>query len=530
MSDESVLRGARPESPGRRYAQAWLSALIDSSEDAIVSKTLDGIVTTWNRGAEKIFGYSTAEMVGRPITTIIPPDRLAEETMILTRLRRGERVDHFQTVRKRKDGALIDISVTISPIKDEDGRVIGASKIARDITLWRRAHEELTLAKDTAERATELAELARAEAEAANRSKDYFLSVLSHELRTPLTPVLGVIGLLEKDSTLPAAVRDQLGLIRRNIETEVRLVDDLLDLTRISRGKISLQFEVLDAHEVVRSVLESFRPQMEERALALTVALRAKESHVWADAQRLGQVVSNLLSNAIKFTPAEGSLSVRTANEGDSLVLEVADSGVGIEPKALPRIFEPFEQGEQSQSRRFGGLGLGLAIVKSLIDLHRGSVSATSPGRDQGSVFSLRLPTAPAARPPQLHSGDDRLPKSRRCRVLLVEDHDDTRQVIGMLLASFGCEVLTAGSVKEAAAQGQKHEFDLVICDFGLPDGTGVDVLRSLKRDPPIRAIAMSGFGQDEDFRRSKEAGFALHLTKPVSLERLHRAVLETAP
>ena len=315
-------------------AQARLAAIIESSDDAIVSKTLDGIVKTWNKGAERIFGWTAEEVVGKPITIIIPPDRLDEEPRILARLRAGERVDHFETVRQTKDGRLINVSVTISPIRDHAGNVIGASKIGRDITLQKRFQQELMAARDAAERAKALAdeakrvaERAKEEAETANRAKDHFLSVLSHELRTPLTPVLATVNLMEKDAAVPAHLAEQVAMIRRNVETEARLVDDLLDLTRIARGKVQLHYEVVDAHAVLRNVIQMFQSEMDEKSLAVTLSLRAKRFHVWADPGRFQQVLLNLLSNAVKFTPEDGSVTVRTGNENGTIKIEIIEHG-----------------------------------------------------------------------------------------------------------------------------------------------------------------------------------------------------------
>src|SRR5688572_17787498 len=327
----------------RQEAQSRLAAIVESSDDAIVSKTLDGIVRTWNRGAERIFGYSAEEMVGRPIQTIIPPDRQEEEPRILERLRRGERVDHFETIRRRKDGTQIEVSVTISPIRSRDGQVVGASKIARDITPQKDFQRQLQAAKEVAE--------------AASRAKDHFLSVLSHELRTPLTPVLATLSLMEQRGGLTPELRAEIEMLRRNVEAEARLVDDLLDLTRISRGKIQLHFEIVDAHAAVRNTLTMFQPDIDAKSLEASVALRAREHHVWADPGRLQQILMNLVSNAIKFTPEGGTITVRSANHADGrLGIEVRDNGVGLDPAAVERLFEPFEQGDQGTSRQFGGL------------------------------------------------------------------------------------------------------------------------------------------------------------------------------
>ena len=511
-----------PPSTSHVEAQARLAAIIESSDDAIVSKTLEGVIQTWNKGAERIFGWTADEVIGKPITIIIPPDRQEEEPQILARLRVGERVDHFETIRQTKDGRRIHVSVTISPIRDHTGRVIGVSKVARDVTLQKEFQQRLVAARVAAEEA-------QAAAEQANRAKDHFLSVLSHELRTPLTPVLGALGLIEQDATIPPHLAEQISMIRRNVETEARLVDDLLDLTRIARGKVRLHYEVVDAHAVLRNVIVMFQRDIDEKGLTVAVALRARRFHVWADPGRFQQMLLNLLSNAVKFTPADGSITVRTGNEDGRIEIDVIDTGVGIEPDVLPRLFQPFEQGEQTISREFGGLGLGLSIVKSLAELHKATITATSGGKGEGATFTLRLdtvtpPESPGAREPVAGTA------AKAYRVLLVEDHTDTRNVMSKLLASFGCVVTTAGTVKEAVAATERQAFDLLLSDIGLPDGSGLDVMRHLAaRSSQVKGIALSGFGQDDDLRRSHEAGFATHLTKPVNLHVLQEAIRKVA-
>lgn len=490
-----------------------LAAIIESSDDAIISKTLQGIIRTWNLGAERIFGWKAHEVIGKPITIIIPPDRQAEEPEILAKIQRGERIDHFETQRLTKDGKLIDISVTISPVRDRNGQIVAASKIARDVSLQRQFQSELQKAKE--------------EAEHANRSKDQFLSVLSHELRTPLTPVLAEMSFLEEMSDLPEPIRNTISMIRRNVETEARLVDDdLLDLTRISRGKLKLRFEAIDLNEAIRAVVTMVQSQIDRKAIKLTIALRAQQHFVWADPGRLQQVLLNLLSNALKFTPEGGSISVRSENEGEDHLVQVnvADSGVGIEPEMMSRLFTAFEQG--SKSRRLGGLGLGLSIAKSLIELHEGSIHAASAGLNQGTCMSLELPTT--SREPQKSAtnkagqGDGKL---KGFRILLVEDHRDTRVVMTRLLESIGCKVISAGSVHEALDEAGQNDFDLLISDIGLPDGTGMDILGRLDKEKRIPAIALSGFGQEEDLLRSRDAGFEAHLTKPINFQALRETV-----
>jgi len=505
------------DSEQRAVTQARLAAIIESSDDAIVSKTLEGVITSWNAGAERIFGWTAEEVIGKPITILIPEERLEEEPAILARMRRGERVDHFETVRRTKDGRLIDVSVTISPVRDDKGRVVGISKIARDVTLQKRFTQELKAAKAAADQARE-------EAEAANRAKDHFLSVLSHELRTPLTPVLAAVSLMEQDATVPPHLAEQVAMIRRNVETEARLVDDLLDLTRIARGKVRLHFEVVDAHAIVRNVVSMFQHEIDAKSLTLAVALHAKKHHVWVDPGRFQQVLLNLVSNAVRFTPDGGSITLRTSNENGVVKIEVIDTGVGIEPAVLPRLFNAFEQGGHGATRRFGGLGLGLSIVKSLVEMHKASISVTSEGGGKGSTFTLRVDSVPATQGDVPAAGPDAEARTPR-RVLLVEDHADTRQVLAALLTRLGCVVTPTGSVREAIEAADRQSFDLLVSDIGLPDGTGHDVMRHIAARHNLKGIALSGYGQDEDLRRSREAGFVTHLTKPVNLQALHEVI-----
>ncbi len=499
--------------PGLAEAQAKLAAIVESSDDGIVGKTLEGVVTSWNQGAERIFGYSAQEMLGTHINRIIPDDRQHEEPMILGKIRSGQRVDHFETIRRRKDGRFINVSVTISPIRDAMGKIIGASKIARDITQQKQIEAELKKAKDAAEEA--------------NRAKDQFLSVLSHELRTPLTPILAAMSYLEQQPNLPEELRSQLGMLRRNVETEARLVDDLLDLTRIAKGKIRLHYEVVDVHEAVRMAIGMVQPEIDAKRLEVSTALRATQHHVWADAGRLQQVFLNLLSNAVKFTPEEGVISVRTSTDemNGKTRVEISDNGMGIEPDMLGRLFNSFEQSDRS--RRLGGLGLGLAISKSLVEMHHGSIKAASGGPGKGATFTVEFRTIAASSMPASGAAKPLAPLEYPCRVLLVEDHLDTRKVMVRLLRSFGCSVIEASSVAEALAAGRREEFDLLLSDIGLPDGTGMQIMRELRTMKNIKGIAVSGFGQDEDLARSREAGFETHLIKPVNMQTLRETIMK---
>ena len=517
-SDDRAAPHASPDNSVlhlRDVAQARLAAIVESSDDAIVSKTLDGVITSWNAGAQRIFGYTPEEAIGKSIVMLMPPDRVEDEPKILQRLRRGERVEHFETVRVTKDGRQIEVSVTISPLRDGTGRIVGASKIARDISLQKTFQRELQRAKEAAE--------------SANRAKDHFLSILSHELRTPLTPALAALGLMERRGDLNPQLREEIDMVRRNVETEARLVDDLLDLTRISRGKLELRMEVVDVHAIARHVLATFQQEIDAKGLESSVALRAREHFVWGDANRLQQVFMNLLSNAIKFSPEGGTVSIRSANPVDGrLHIEARDTGIGMDAQTLARIFQPFEQGEQTTSRHFGGLGLGLSISRSLVEMHGGRITATSEGPGRGSSFVVELGSfaegAERDRPQQQPASAAN--KLSGLRVLLLEDHVDTRQIMTRLLGTFGCDVTAVGTVREAMALGETGNYDLLVSDIGLPDGSGIDVMRHFRqRRQDIKGIALSGFGQPDDLRRSREAGFETHLIKPVNLRALESVI-----
>lgn len=506
---EALRQRTEPE-----LLQARLAAIVESTDDAVVSKNLDGVIRTWNVGAERIFGWKADEVIGRPINLIIPPDRQHEETEILRRLRRGERIDHFETLRVAKDGRLVDVSVTISPVRNAAGALVAASKIARDITQQKQILRELSAAKE--------------EAENANHAKDHFLMRLSHELRTPLTPVLAELSFLEASGTLPEAIAPRLAMLRRNIETEARLVDDLLDLSRIANGKLQLHYEVVDLHQAVRSAMTMIHTGMEAQEQELVLGLRATQHKVWGDPGRLQQILLNLLSNAVKFTPRGGQIAIRSSNDdtGDTVRIEVSDSGIGIAPEALPLLFQSFEQ--VGRGGQFGGLGLGLAISNTLATIHNGKINASSPGVDQGATFTLELPTTTVPEPARQVPNRTRL-DGTGLRVLLVEDHIDTRDVMARLLQGLGCSVQVAGSVREAIEFGSSGGFDVLLCDLGLPDGSGLDVMRQLRATTRIRGMALSGFGHENDVERSLAAGFEKHITKPINFLALQEAVLSLA-
>ena len=355
-----------------------LAAIVSSSDDAIVSKDLNGIIQTWNRGAERIFGYTADEVIGKSITIIIPEDRLDEETEVLRRIRAGLSVEHFETIRKHKDGTLLNISLTVSPVKTHDGRVVGASKIARDVT------EQMRL---------------RAAAEEASRMKDEFLAVLSHELRTPLNTVLGYARMLRQDQDdgrMPEEMRRRaLDALERNADTLSRLVNDVLDTSRVVTGKLRLVFETCAMDQLIEEAIETVRPAAEVKDVSIDRHLE-RNIAVMGDRDRLLQVVWNLLSNAVKFTPPGGSIAVNARKESGVVEIAVADTGVGIRAVDLPFVFQRFWQAHTGVSREFGGLGIGLALARHLVELHGGTIRAESLGVGQGATFTVSLPTAGA--------------------------------------------------------------------------------------------------------------------------------------
>ncbi|HEY2569106.1 MAG TPA: HAMP domain-containing protein [Candidatus Udaeobacter sp.] len=368
----------------------------------------------------------------------------------------------------------------------------------------------------------ELAEKARS-----NMAKDQFLAMLSHELRTPLTPVLASALALESQPALPAEIQDALQMIRRNVELEARLIDDLLDLTRIDRGKVQLNFEVVDAHSLLQNALDICQAEIDRKQLTRSLHLSAQKVYLQADPARLQQIFWNLINNAVKFTPKNGSISISTSNDLDGqLCVEIADNGLGIEPESLPKIFDAFEQGGRTQ---LGGLGLGLAISKRLVEAHKGTITAQSGGRNKGATFTLVFPTREKVEarlaPPEVPA----VPARHTKRILLVEDHEDTNRSLTNLLRRRGYQVHSALNFQSALDLSAKENFDVLISDLALPDGNGMDLIRTLQSTRPVFGIALTGFGMEEDIRRGREAGFQHHLVKPIDLNKLDRLIQENA-
>lgn len=415
----------------------------------------------------------------------------------------------------RKTQALENMNRTMQAAEDAL-RAANAELEARNAALEREAIE-----RDRRIRA----ESAKAEAEEANAAKDRFLAVLSHELRTPLSPIIHAVTLLEEQSDAPENLRETLATIRRNVRLEARLIDDLLDLARVRNGKLHMELQSVDLHEVLHQAVETCRQEVVARRIGLVEELKATATHVQGDSARLQQIFWNLIMNAAKFTPEGGTITLRTRNPegGSEIFVEVADTGVGILPEKIGRIFDAFEQ---ASARASAGLGLGLAICKALVERHGGRIEAQSDGLNRGATFRLRLPFTSSVGSTQISAPPAPAP-AQGYRLLLVEDHRDTLETLERLLNRRGYHVRTAASVAQALAVAENYEFDLLISDIGLPDGRGTDLLQRLEKrgGRVFRAIAMSGFGTDEDLLRSRQAGFAEHLTKPVEFPLLQAAI-----
>jgi len=503
--------------------RARLAAIVESSEDAIIGKDLNGVIMNWNAAAERLYGYTAEEAIGKPILIVLPPDRIAEEAEILATLRRGDRLEHFDTERLTKDGRRIHVSLSVSPIKNAAGVIVGAAKIARDVTLRKRleSEREELLAKERA---------SRHEAEAANRSKDAFLAMVSHELRSPLSPILAWARLLRQGSLDAAKTDRALETIERSARTQAQLVDDLLDVSRIVSGKLRLEIRPVELPAVIEAALEVVRPAADAKSIQLQKFLDTETGPVSGDPARLQQVVWNLLSNAIKFTPKQGRVQVTLERVNSHVEIAVSDTGRGILPDFIPHLFERFQQAESGPARSYGGLGLGLAIVRHIVELHGGSVHAESAGEEQGATFTVKLPrmlfarTAgeierrhPTAEGPRADGAYARLDG---LRILVVDDEPDSNEVVGTLLGACGAEVRVAGSAAEGLNELKGWKPDVLVCDIGMPGEDGYAFLAKVRAMPgenaTVPAIALTAYATTADRVRIFSTGFQGHVVKPV--------------
>ncbi len=636
LGSPDVDAPARPSGASAPDANVFarLAAIVYASADAILSLDLEGRITSWNGGAERLMGFTAAEMIGQPVTRLIPAESVDEERLFLEAVRKGEAMPPYDALRCTKDGRRLWVSVSIAALRDAAGVVTGTCEIGRDVTgrvqaetalrenderlrcladaapviIWlagpdklfnyfNRAWLEFTGHADDEEvdidwsenlhpedlerclatyktsfdachpfemeyrlrhhsgeyrwlldrgvprvapdgafegyigAAIDIhdhkiaAESLRRSNESASRAKDEFLAALSHELRTPLSPVLMLASALEHTMELPEHVRTDCGMIRKNVELEARLIDDLLDLTRITRGKMTLRFEGLDPHPLIEHTLEILRSDLHAKQIRVETFFCTPTPFVSADSVRLQQVFWNILKNAVKFTPAGGGITIRSRSDGRQWGVEIIDTGLGITAEEMPQIFNAFSQGKEAAEPSFGGVGLGLAISAHIVQEHRGRLWAESLGRGHGSTFHLEVPLAPMT-----NSGRIKLPppapKRQPMRILLVEDHEASRSTLHRLLSRRGHTVATAASLAQARHLAGSFIFDIVVSDLGLPDGSGHDLMRELRERHQLCGIALSGYGMAGDLKHSLESGFNDHLTKPVDVNTLEQAML----
>jgi PAS domain S-box-containing protein len=506
-----------------------LGAIVESSDDAIIAITPEGRITDWNAGAERMFGISAAEAIGNPVSIIIPPDRVSESAEVLARINNGETIAPFETVRLRKDGARTDVSVSVSPVKDEDGRIIGASKIARDITQLKQARQEREAHLRSAQAAREVAERAREAAESANRAKDEFLAMLGHELRNPLNAISLAAQLLQNPDNMEKA----RGIITRQGEHVSRLVDDLLDAARVTSGRVVLTRRSVNLGELISECIGSLREtgQMDRHTLETDLET------IWVDgdSDRLSQIVINLLGNAAKYTPPGGKIRVRVqAVQGrEEAVIQVQDNGVGISADILPQVFELFARGDFGLQRSPAGLGIGLTLVKRIAELHGGRAEVASDGPGRGSTFTVTLPQI-ATPQAQRFERDGKSDESvDPCRILLIEDDDDSRESLRELLEQSGHEVYEAIDGPAGVEKALEVQPDVVVIDLGLPGLDGYEVATRIRSASACRAtacratrlIAVTGYAQSEYRTRAEIAGFHGYLVKPVNTAALQKLI-----
>jgi PAS domain S-box-containing protein len=490
-----------------------MRATLESTTDAIVMTDGANKVTAFNEkyvemlgvSRETINSASVGELRGIFSRQFKHPDQFISGIMAIYASSPPETFDIVEFA----DGRVFE---RYSKLQQIDNRTVGRVWTFRDITERKRAEKKLQAAKIAAEKAS--------------KTKDDFLALLSHELRTPLTPALAAASYLAEHDDLLPELREEVTAIWRNVQLEARLIDDLLDLTRITRGKIELRRETVDAHRLLRDALQIVNRDIVDKKIVLVTELEATCHYVWADPVRIQQVLWNLINNAAKFTNKGGRITIRTANEGDRLAFEVVDTGIGIEPERQRHIFKAFEQAEPSISRQFGGLGLGLAISKTLLELHGGTISVHSGGKNLGASFRVTLDAVSAPESVSPNANGREQGASRGLHVLIVDDHADTRRILSRLLAKCGHEVAAVDSACDALKILDSRRFDALISDIGLPDTSGYELVREAKRRQPLNGIALSGFGTEDDVRRSVEAGFDYHLTKPVNFQDL-RSLLE---
>lgn len=514
-----------------------LAAIVESSDDAMISKTLDCRIASWNRGAERMYGYAKDEVIGRPVTILAPPGREHEMPTLMERIQQGETVSEFQTQRRRKDGTIIDVSLTVSPVHGENGNVMGAAVVGRDITAHVQIEKErsqlLAAERDARERA-----------EAAVRAKDEFVAMVSHEVRTPLNAILGWAQILRTGKLDQAETARALEAIERNAQTQAQLIGDLLDVSGVITGRVRLDVRSVELKHVVEAAIDAVQPAADAKSIQLNVHLERGQSLVSGDPSRLQQVVSNLLSNAVKFTPRYGHITLRLDRIDSQVQLTVSDSGMGITREFLPYVFDRFSQANKTSERRLGGLGLGLTIVRHLVELHGGTVRADSPGEGKGATFTVTLPITAVRGEAGVTSATPlaaavRAPFSGTLmldglRLLIVDDEADARDLLVAMLGRQGAEVKACGSAAEALRAIEQWRPSLLVSDIGMPDEDGYELVRRLRALDPERggaipAVALTAYARGTDRMRVLAAGFQQHIAKPVEAVELITVIASLA-
>jgi PAS domain S-box-containing protein len=493
-----------------------LAAIVESSDDAIVSKSLQGIIQSWNAAAERLFGHSAEEAIGKHISLVIPEDRLAEEDTIISTLKAGRRIEHFETERVHKQGHRVHVSLTISPVHDATGQVVGASKIVRDITARKLAEAER--------------EKLTADLRVADQRKNEFIATLAHELRNPLAPISNMLEVLKHEDADPAARRQAREIMERQLRQLVRLVDDLLDLNRITHNRLELRHDEVELAPIVQQAIEASRPLAAASDQRISVSLPAGPVWLRADPARLAQVFGNLFNNASRYSPAGATITVSARTEADQVVISVRDNGIGIPPDKLEEIFDMFMQLDRTHAQAQGGLGIGLTLAKRLVQMHGGTIEARSEGKGRGSEFLVRLPVVkePAA---TAQPGRPSLDAAAR-RVLVVDDNADAAMSLAMLLQIAGNETRVVHDGLAALEAAQEFRPNVMLLDIGMPKLDGYEVCRRLRSQSwgtEIFVIALTGWGQEDDRRKSAAAGFDGHLVKPIEPEMLS-TLLATLP
>ena len=493
-----------------------LSVTLGSIGDCVMVTDKEGCITFMNPVAEQVTGWKLDEAKARSTTEVFriinEETRAPAENPVEIIKSKGVVIGlGNHTVLIRKDGTEIPIDDSGAPIRDARGEFCGVVLVFRDFSDRKQAEHELRIAKESAEMA--------------NKAKDQFLAMLSHELRTPLTPVLATLNLWEASEEVPQELQPDVQMLRRSIEMEARIIDDLLDLTRIARGMLSFSPENTDVHSMLNFLVGLSQSEAQTKALNIDLQLKAERHYVHTDAARLQQVIWNILRNAIKFTENGGNVTISTTNDSaNNIDIAIRDDGIGMTPETISKLFVPFEQADPTRNRRYGGLGLGMAISNALVDLLEGKLRAESPGLGKGSTFTVIFPTSDLVAKPG-ESTETASTTREKVRLLLLEDHPDTARALTRLLETRGYRTQTAPTVASALEAVDQNEFDLLLCDLGLPDGTGMDFIEKVRQQRKTPAIALTGFGMQQDVDRARQAGFNAHLTKPVNMHKLEATI-----